>query len=337
MNPLRPVQTLTTMRRTASNCAHSFTPSTALIEHLSNFNANCNASGVICRLRGGLGNQLFQYAAGTVVASRAGVPLSVCLGAFNEFKLKASDWRRPRRRPDLLQFFPEVPIDPDPDLAGYVSIRMARKRLWTASAWAAALSPNMIGVEMQNRAELTGKSGNRLYLDGYWQSADIAALALGSWDIPRLKSRSQAHAAATDTFKRLFSGARTHGIHVRRGDYVSNMYDTTALPTDYYSRALGRMDSDATIIFSDDISWCKANLHSPHLHFWEESDPIQTFWALGMCDHITISNSTFSWWSAAMSGSSTTVTAPREWYRTESPYAGTENHLLPKAWQRAEA
>ena len=89
-------------------------------------------------------------------------------------------------------------------------------------------------------------------------------------------------------------------------------------------------------IFTDDISWVKQNLHlfpqveREVLHPPKSSDPAESLILLSKCKFLSISNSTFSWWSAYLSRNNSKVWAPSPWYfGLDEP-----DQLLPYEWQK---
>lgn len=90
-------------------------------------------------------------------------------------------------------------------------------------------------------------------------------------------------------------------IHVRRGDYVTH---SNTLPVTYYTSALKMLDSNPKIqkiyIISDDISWCKGqNFDSSKIIYFDSKDELETLYLMCLCNNgCAISNSTFSAWGA---------------------------------------
>lgn len=64
---------------------------------------------------------------------------------------------------------------------------------------------------------------------------------------------------------------------------------------------------EKVLVFSDDIEWCKQQewlRMIPNLIFFEEEDELKALAAMGTCGGgAIIANSTFSWWGALLSGS----------------------------------
>lgn len=113
-------------------------------------------------------------------------------------------------------------------------------------------------------------------------------------------------------------------IHVRRGDYVRIGYWFPLCPVHYYTMAMDELSSEIPtthfLIFSDDPEWCE-------MQFGEVANAtvvsqmgsntiereIAEFTLMRSCDAFIISNSTFSWWAAYLSGCGTVIT-PDRWY-----------------------
>jgi FkbM family methyltransferase len=122
----------------------------------------------------------------------------------------------------------------------------------------------------------------------------------------------------------------TVSLHVRRGDYLQLSYFHTNIQNDYYSRALTYFPDDILIvIFSDDINWCKSNLHYKNIHYVENiiiddlpSDVIEMK-LMSLCDNNIIANSTFSWWGAWLNkNEKKKIIAPSRWF--EDPVKNNE-------------
>lgn len=96
----------------------------------------------------------------------------------------------------------------------------------------------------------------------------------------------------------------TVAVHVRRTDYLTEKR-YGFLGTDYYEAAMELVREKLTdplfIFFSDDIAWCKATFKNNRIFFCDEQqwreDYIQLH-LISKCAHQVISNSSFSWWGA---------------------------------------
>lgn len=123
-------------------------------------------------------------------------------------------------------------------------------------------------------------------------------------------------------------------LHARRGDYKSNVQEHGLLSVEYYLAAskqlLKRSSFDEIWIFSDDqefsekIAICLAPLISQTVVVdqgtLEVSEVIDL---MSRCAGQVISNSTFSWWGAALANDPERVIAPYPWSRN-----GRENSQI---------
>ncbi len=289
---------------------------------------------IIVRLQGGLGNQMFQYAAGRTIAHRNRVPLKLDMSSFEEEKARVyrlstlnvledfatpDDFEKvfPRRRRVLAR--------------AWVEIR--KRRAYEARPFVHERSPAFDPAILRAR--------NNTYLVGYWQSeryfAEIADLIRREFtprvELPGLDADLSQEIDATNSVS----------LHVRRGDYVSNPIAAAmhgALPLSYYSRALTlmgeRVENPRVFVFSDDIPWARANLES-HLPlcFVEQKGPdadIADMWLMSRCKHHIIANSSFSWWGAWLNPRpDKVVVAPEPWF-TDPKRDPTD--IVPEGWLR---
>jgi hypothetical protein len=134
-------------------------------------------------------------------------------------------------------------------------------------------------------------------------------------------------------------------LHVRRGDYVSNSYISSAFgvctPT-YYDEAvrimLSLLSHPEIFVFSDDTAWCAANLKFDvpmHVIDCNDGDAILDFHLMTRCKNFISANSTYSWWAAWLgSDAESVVICPREYFAGMNH--STED-LVPEKWLRVEA
>lgn len=143
-----------------------------------------------------------------------------------------------------------------------------------------------------------------------------------------------------DLEKEIKAEGQSVAIHIRRGDYAANSainnYHGTCLP-EYYYQAIkllsGRIKISKLFIFSDDVKWVKANLKfdypcvyisRPGLSETEELQLMKT------CNHQVIANSSFSWWGAWLNENpNKIVIAPKKWLAKK---AIALDDLIPSDW-----
>ena len=105
--------------------------------------------------------------------------------------------------------------------------------------------------------------------------------------------------------RHLFEPAnKSCAIHVRRGDYVNNLFYAT-LGMEYYNKSIDKMckerEIERFIVFSDDIEWCKEHFLGNKFLFVEPDNEFLDLKLMSFCRHLIIANSTYSWWAAFLS------------------------------------
>lgn len=139
-------------------------------------------------------------------------------------------------------------------------------------------------------------------------------------------------------------------IHYRRGDYLGNPAFNN-LGKDYYEQAIDLILQKCVMpkfyIFSDspeearkDFSFLKNNViivetERAHNSKFHNSADLEDFFLMLNCRHSIIANSTFSWWTAWLKADAekSTIIAPAIWYideRLQMEY--TKGHFIPNHW-----
>jgi glycosyltransferase involved in cell wall biosynthesis len=120
-------------------------------------------------------------------------------------------------------------------------------------------------------------------------------------------------------------------IQVRRGDYIKFPNHHPLLTPDYYAKAVKMANSAEVWVFSDDIQWCKENLHFDcPVEYIKEEDYIEMY-LMSFCKNIVISNSSFGWWAAYLSNAN--VYAPNPWFGPTLLAEGFKiEDLVPPNW-----
>lgn len=142
----------------------------------------------------------------------------------------------------------------------------------------------------------------------------------------------------------------TCAVHIRRGDYVTNPAGSLcSLKLDYYHMAMSALlgEVDNFIVFSDDIEWCKKNIDANT--FYEgiprpkEQDkrymtaPILDWldlFLMAKCRNHIISNSTYSWWGAWLSGNESPL-YPSQWFGDEMADYIDFRLMIPASWRES--
>jgi hypothetical protein len=289
---------------------------------------------VIARLDGGLGNQLFQYAAGLSLADGLGVPLKLDLSEFDTYLL---------RRFELDRFNISAQIATPEETASFVVNPSRFQRYYSRLAISLGLRFNRIAFKQIKFEydEAFEKIRYPMYLNGYWQSEkyfkpveDKLRMELCLVDNLGDKSRK----ILDEILK-----CPAVSLHIRRGDYVSNpsaalIHGVCSL--DYYHSAIhhiaASVENPHFFVFSDDPQWAKENLKVRHpVRFVEANGPdrgVEDMWLMKSCNHHIIANSSFSWWAAWLnSKAGKIVIAPRIWFLDKNI---DTRDLIPEQWHK---
>ncbi|GHV12253.1 alpha-1,2-fucosyltransferase [Fibrobacterales bacterium] len=111
-------------------------------------------------------------------------------------------------------------------------------------------------------------------------------------------------------------------ISIRRGDYLLPKNKNHNVCTLYYYNKSIKLIKEKLpnchfFIFSDDIEWCKQNLHFEDTFSFESgTDPVwEKLRLMYSCKHFILSNSTFAWWGQYLSrNENKIVISPSRWF-----------------------
>ena len=289
---------------------------------------------IIVRIIGGLGNQMFQYAAGKRLAATHNTVLKLDISEFKDYNLHAYGLSAFNTE-ELFATPEEINLFKEPEVG---SLRKKLKKLLRR--------PNKLGIthirEMQyNFAPEILTLPDSVYLDGYWQSEkyflDIAEIIRKEFTVKSPQKNKNLALAQQIT------SCASVSLHVRRGDYVTDKKTNTIhgiCDLDYYRRCIERLGQQVHhpcfFIFSDDPKWAENNLKIPHpAIFIGHNGPEKNYEDLRLmsqCRHHIIANSSFSWWGAWLGQHRETITyGPKRWFN--APSFNTQD-LLPEAWNR---
>ena len=271
---------------------------------------------VVTKLIGGLGNQMFQYAAGRSLALRQNSDFFIDRKSFDSYKLHEYG----------LHNFDLVANDYKSKYFNLISKRNLEAYVEKTFTF--------------DRGVLELK--DPVFLDGYWQSEKYFndySVQIRNDFIIKTKPNSYNQAIAENVKK-----STSVSIHVRRGDYVSNpdanrFHGTCSL--DYYKKSIEYICDVVKkpvefFIFSDDTEWAKENLNIQGLKHHFVSNSASTNYEdlrlMALCKHNIVANSTFSWWGAWLNSfEGKEVVAPSRWFADDTL---SDRDLIPTSWVR---
>jgi len=222
-------------------------------------------------VKGGLGNQLFQYAFGRVQMLN-GLDIIYNLLWYEKSQQKPF-------RPYRLDKFHIIPIKTN--LIEYPS---KRKQI---QGW----------VEEETFNQEFLKKNNCIF-NGYWQYyvyyEDTLSILRKEFQV-----KEEFYTVKFLDLRKRIINNNSVSVHVRRSDYSSH-HGFGCLPFRYYFNAIKKIKGDL-FIFSDDIAWCreifKKDYFSQKITFIHLDDYLD-FELMRLCKHNIIANSSFSWLAA---------------------------------------
>lgn len=290
---------------------------------------------VIVSLIGGLGNQMFQYAAGRALSLKHDVPLRLDLSKFAKYRLHQGY--------ELQRIFgvpAQIASKGDKfSVLGWQSPEPVRRIVARSGVSGLRTAGHVLEPHFRYWAGIR-RVPNNCYLEGYWQSEkyfrnSISQIRQDFVFTPQLLEPN------LEVVQNMTS-VNAVSLHIRRGDYAADpataaTYGLCSL--EYYGRALEyisqRVPMPTFFVFSDDIEWAQKNLRIDFPCFYVTnnagSESYNDMRLMSFCRHHIIANSSFSWWGAWLNSDlEKIVVAPQRWFSGCADVAD----LLPDSWVR---
>lgn len=285
-------------------------------------------------LTGGLGNQMFQYAAAKALSLKLGEELTVDLYALN----KAT---RGTKRNFALEIF---------------GLELNTSKSWKTEFLIKAFPlvdqsrffwKLLLGY-FRDRSAIVylpqfEKLGGNIILHGHFQNEKYF---LDYEDVIRKDFTFQTELTG-ENFKlaKKIKETQSVSIHVRRGDYLTNAQanrNFAVCDKSYYQKAISRIREEVSdphfFVFSDDMEWVRENIsfgEDPVIYVdWNRGeDSYIDMQLMSLCKHNIIANSSFSWWAAWLNEYEwKLVYAPKEWFKEEERNKDLIN-FYPEGWE----
>lgn len=292
---------------------------------------------IIVKLMGGLGNQMFQYAAAKSLAERHKVQLKVDLSFLNDRSAKENFTFREY---ELGCFDVSIEIASEEE----VSIFKRKNRLYCFIAPLLGISIPVHYYEQSfNYNESFNEMPNEILLEGYFQSEKYF-IQIRTLILANFRWRSPASGVNLNLIENIKS-TNSVSLHIRRGDFADNKVINSfhgLCDINYYQRAITHINSitqnTTFFIFSDDINWAKKELGmTSKVIFIDHNIGKESFWdmrLMSLCKHNIIANSSFSWWGAWLNqNKEKIIIAPKIWFNNPIINLQTED-LIPSEWLR---
>ncbi len=274
-------------------------------------------------LRGGLGNQMFEYSLGLALAKKYKTDLVLDAAYLND--------RFPRKNITFRTYnLGMFNVERRFSALSKLSARFPVPGLWLGLDLGLVKARDAIGGRKLVRETrdccfdpAVLESGENVCLWGFWQSPKYFA---GIEDEVRrtFRFRDTLTGPAAEMADKI-QAVDSISLSVRRGDYLragnSQIYGNTDIR--YYDNAVrymaSRVDKPHFFVFSDDVAWCRENIRPsfPTVYIPDELPGLEWNFTLDLssrCKHQIIANSTFWWWGAWLNKNpEKIVVAPKRW------------------------
>ncbi len=285
---------------------------------------------IVVNIKGGLGNQMFQYALGRKLS----------LQNNDELLLDTSGLDRANQVGDIYRPFSLGQFLVAGNIATPQQIQQYKNQYGIFSKILRKFRFKILRQMHIGWEPVVLKTKGTKYLDGYWQSPkyfeSIRDVLLADFSLKKGLS------ATAEQFSDQISRSESIALHVRRGDYVANASVNKAYGEcglGYYQSAIemvrAKTKDPVFFIFSDDIDWVKENLLIGKKVVFVSGQGLtdaEEIILMSKCRHNIIANSTFSWWGAWLNQNpSKIVIAPEPWFEVNEKFF---KDLIPKTWTR---
>lgn len=284
-------------------------------------------------ISGGLGNQMFQYAAAKALSKRIGKDVRVVDHAV------VKDIKRNFELPGF-----GIKDRLESEIFGSVcwSYSSCAKKICSLVGKSGWRGRCFIEREYEfDEGFFSAPAGGGLLINGIFQSYKYFSEIEN--EIRCLYSPKQTSKDYVDLLKKIGS-VNSVSIHVRRGDYVECSRTSEyhgVCDIGYYDKSIDLLKKEVSdpriFLFSDDIEWCRRTFSKVDIPVTFIDDAYrlsehQEISLMSHCDHNIIANSSFSWWGAWLNRNlEKKVVAPRQWF-LKGP--SNTDDLIPEEWIR---
>ena len=277
---------------------------------------------IIVNLKGGLGNQMFQYAIGYCLSRKKNTSLYFDTRLMEEHKINPPPRNVPRDF-DLDVFDIEKKLVKNKDLFKVLlfSNNYRIRKFITMVLDKLSLFAFYEKNRLYDQRIFISKYKN-LYLDGLWQSEkyfkDNRDEILKIYNFDKIKNNKE-----NIDFLNKINFDKSICLNVRRTDFINNP-EHNIVTMEYYKKAIQKIQNiignDIELyIFSDDLDWCKNNFSFIDKKYFIEHNLAgykfyNYLYLMSNFKNFIIPNSSFAWWAAWLSKKNDKVIiVPEKW------------------------
>jgi len=281
--------------------------------------------------QGGLGNQLFQFIIGYILAKKNKITLRINIDRFNSYdKQFELD-----KFPEIYKLnIPKIKKNKFCKILKISGIYKIINFFFLLDKQEFEKSPFIF-----NRDLLKKKIVKNVSIVGFFQSEKYfihyKKIVLKLLRFSKIKDKLH------QKYLNLINNKNSVAIHIRRGDYLNDPKVRCIhgiLGSDYYKKSINyikkKVKNPFFFIFSDDIELVKKNFsffNNKKYIFIDTKSSINDLYLMSNCKHFIIANSTFSWWGAWLSKNKRKIVcAPKRWLRARI----STPDIIPESWIR---
>lgn len=290
----------------------------------------------IVKLKGGLGNQMFQYAFACLIHSTTGEDVKLDL---TDYAALEKDYLR---KPRILEYNCTLQVANEAEAKQPLMLKKFSKPftlIWKCKTAVEAIANRKYYYEKNREFVDVSSIARYSYYNGYWQNYKYVEAVRDRLDkefTPRMELSENTKRAIQEVHN-----CQSVFVGVRRGDYLAESKHYGVFDSSYYENAikmiLKYVDNPVFYVFSNDIEWAKANVDFSGASFVFRTPDLQTsdfeeLQIMRNCKHAIIVNSTFHWWGAYLiSNKDKVVVCPKKWFADN-----TKIDLIPDKWKQCE-
>lgn len=295
---------------------------------------------IIVNLRGGLGNQMFQYAAGREIEIQTGHNVT-----YSKYYIT-----REPNYDNHINSLQNLNITKMQELCAFHGKLLAyyNKIKFLIYCNLKSKKGNINYKKMIDRHMLissdvhTGPSlcavKDWTFVDCYFQNASLFTNFDQYANELKVTTLYEPNKDNNSMLKRIRS-SNAVCVHIRRGDYTSSKWakDLLVCDEEYYRKGfeyiLNREDAPVFFVFSNthnDLKWIQDNYNLPGKKVYVDlgNKDFEELFLMYHCKHFILSNSSFSWWAQKLAVDKKIVVAPKKWNNKAEDFSG----IYEKNW-----
>jgi hypothetical protein len=260
--------------------------------------------GLVVRIKGGLGNQLFQYIAGKSIAHELGASFYCDFSSYIGYRY---------HHHNMLNLI-GLPND-ELDSKNSKKLKELHKLDETS-------------ISSYKDLSKINQTEDLILLDGYWQD-EVYLNPKYVEEVYAALGKKYQH--SDNQILNLVKSSSAIAVHIRRRDYAHMGLCTE----EYYIGAISALrlkyPETQVLIFSDEPNYSEYFLRpflKDNFQVVMTGDDILELYIMTLCEHVIMSNSTFSWWGAFFNEESKkNIICPYDWVMVDKNFK-----ICPQRW-----